>query len=161
SVHSLGDFGPEVGITPHESRGPVEHAEEIVCHENLAVAAGGSADSDGGTADLLGNLGGEVFGDPLDHHGETAGLIGRDGFGNDAVALFLRPAAGLEAAVDVRRLWPQSHMGHDGDAALDQVFHRGGGVFAGLDLHGLAADFLHDAGGVVEGLLGAGFVTAE
>jgi hypothetical protein len=108
-----------------------------------------------------GDFGSEILCHPLDYHGEAAGLVGGEGFGNDPGALGVGAALGLEAAVDIGGLRAEANVGHDRDAALDEVTDGGGGVFAGLDLHGLTAGFLHDAGGVHEGLLDAGLVRAE
>jgi hypothetical protein len=52
SIHSLPDLALQIGIAADEFGGPVEHAQKVVRDEDLAVAGGRSADSDGGAADL-------------------------------------------------------------------------------------------------------------
>src|SRR5262245_46619516 len=45
------DFALQVGVPAHEFRRPVEQPQHVVDHQNLAVAAGGGADPDGGHGD--------------------------------------------------------------------------------------------------------------
>ena len=92
------------------------------------------------------------------HLAEGTGLIGRDRLVDDAGPFILGAPLGPEATIDIDRLRPQSNMPHDRNAALDHVGDLGGGIGATFNLHRLTAGFLHDPGGIQEGLIRIRFI---
>src|ERR1019366_4844546 len=75
-LDGLGNRCADVGVLLDEARVQfVEQAEHIVGDENLTVATGARADTDGRNFDSRANLLGQIGGDAFDDQGERAGLL--------------------------------------------------------------------------------------
>src|SRR5690606_30558322 len=95
----LGDHSREVGEMLDEARLEiVEQAEHVVRNQNLAVAGGRGADTDGGGRYRAGNLAGEWLDRSLDDDGEGAGLVDGAGIPPDLVGFLVAMALGAIAA---------------------------------------------------------------
>ena len=92
------------------------HGEHVLDHEDLAVGAGACADADGeGRGELLCDVGAQVGGHALEDDGEGAGLLEREGVGDEllgclgALALTLKPPKALTDC-GVRPMWRTTGM---------------------------------------------------
>lgn len=128
------------------------HGEHVLDHEDLAVGAGARADADGeGRGELLCDVGAQVGGHALEDDGKGAGLLEREGVGDELLGCLGALALDLEAAEGVDGLRRQADVAHDGDAGLHHGLDLGADLDAALELDGLATALLHEAAGVADG----------
>ena len=138
-----------LGEAAHELRREVvEHAEHVLVHEHLAVAARAGADADGGDGQLRRHAFGELGGNGLEDHGESAGLFHRVGVFQKLAGRVGRLALHLEAAQRVDALRRKADMGAYGDLAVDDGTDAVRHFHTAFQLHGVGARLLHEAAGV-------------
>lgn len=148
-----GDGGTEVDVTLCEFgvEGAAE-AEEVRDDQDLGIAVGAGADTDGGDGDFAGDMLGEGCGDSFEDDGEGAG--GLEGFGVGEEAFGVGAATALDAhAEGLGALGGEADMGADGDTVLDDTGDGFGADGAAFEFNGVAAGCLEEASGVLEGLL--------
>ena len=103
---------------------PVGQPQQIVNHQNLAVAGWPGPDADRGNLEPLGNGFRDIGGDAFQHHGKSAGSLDLEGIGQKPVFVPLNPVS----AHLMNRLGGQADMGLNGNAGqgygLDDPAHR-------------------------------------
>src|SRR5580698_4103535 len=157
-----GDDFTDVGVLARKFRRRVEgEAEEIVGHEDLAVAVGAGADADGRDLQFTGDLRGELAGDGFENDGE--GASGLDGVG---VAKKLFGGVGsfaLDAitAEGVDGLGREADVSHNGNFGLGEAGDELKTALAAFDFDGFGAGFLNDTYGVAKGFRDVGVIGAE
>src|SRR6202030_554017 len=129
--------------------------------ENWAVAVGAGADTDGGNAQLAGDLRGELAWHGFEDDGE--GACGFDGT-RVAQQLFRRVggfALHAVAAERIHGLRRQADVAHYWNFGLGQARDELEAAFAAFDLDGLDAGFLYEAHGVAQRFRGVRVIAAE
>ena len=139
----------------------MEHAEHVLVHEHLAVAARAGADADGGDGQLRRHAFGELGGNGLEDHGEGAGLFHRVGVFQQLAGRIGRLALHLEAAQRVDALGREPDMGAHGDLAVDDGTDAVRHFHTAFQLHGVGARLLHEAAGVHHRVVDAGLIRHE
>ena len=135
------------------------NAEHVVCDEDLSVASGAGADSDGRDMERLTDFGGEFGGGEFeDEHGRP-GVLECEGVVFDAIGVI---AASLHfvSALCADPLGGESGVCADGDSALDEKLDGFGEESAAFDFDHCGAgggEFC----GVLEGVLRGGLKRAE
>ena len=150
-----------VGSAKNEARRTFEHAEHIVRNEDLAVALGGSPDTDDRDGDLRRDAGSELLHHAFKDDGERAGIGDRLRVRENLFRFRFSAPTCAVSAERVHGLGRQSDMADHRNPALGQEAHRVGHRRTAFQLHRRAARFLHHDRATVERLLGRSFIRAE
>src|SRR5579872_459662 len=154
-LHRVGDGTGNIAITADKLRRmPEGEIQNVVNDQNLAIALGAGADSDGRRLDLRSNQGGDFAGNPLEVEAGDAGAIERNGITHELIDGFKRFALHLVTAHDIDRLWRQTDVTGNGNFSVDHSANEVGSLFSAFHLYRFGTTFFDEAGGVANGFIG-------
>ena len=146
----------DVRILPDELRRRTrQHAQQVVNHQHLAVAARPGPDTDRGHAHRGGDPRGQIRWNGLEHQAEDTRLHDRLRVLEETIGLFRRPALHAVAAQRQHGLRRQAEMPHHRDLGVGQCVQHVHALAAALDLHRVGAGVPHEASRVPDRLPGA------
>lgn len=134
------EFGVEAGI----------ESEEVVKNEYLAVGVDAGADADGGNAEGVGDIAGQIGGQAFEHQAEATGGFGGARLTEQIGGGGLGTALDFIAAEGVDGLGREAHMTKDGNAGLDQMPDDVFMTVDPLDFYGVGTG-AHKQSGAIEG----------
>src|SRR5262249_11964365 len=136
-------------------------AEQIVQHENLAVALGAGADADSGDAEFAGDERRELAGDAFENNGEGPGGFHGSRVANELFGGIGRLAVNFKAAHGVQRLWSEADVSHDRNFRFGETRDEFKTALAAFDFDRFSAGFLDEANRIADGLADFGMIAAE
>jgi hypothetical protein len=132
-----------------------KQSQQVVPHLHLTVAGVAGANADRRDAQRFTHDASESGGEQLQDDTERTRLLQGLGVAHQVLGRF--GAAPLHAVAGqlMHGLRRQANMAHNGNAAGGQPLHGWGDVLSAFELDGLDAGFLHQPGGILQGLLRA------
>src|SRR6185312_17470799 len=144
----LGQVGVLLDKTLHLAASQTKH---VLPNQDLRIAVRTGANADGRDLEFTGHLARQITRNHLQHHAEGSGLF-------DSVRIVQQPLRIIATTLHsiapelVLTLWGEPDVAHDGDTGVGDLADLGCDAYPTLELHRVAATFLHEADRGLEGL---------
>src|ERR1039458_8757176 len=151
SNHGIADHGCQVGIATDElGWRRKRQSQQIVEDQNLPIALGAGADTDGRDLQLARDHAGDLARDAFENDTTGASALQGDRVVHQLLDGLQGLALDLVSTHGVQRLRRKSDVADHGNLRLDHAFDQAGALLAALDLHRLGARLLDKASSVTQ-----------